>query len=367
MADKTGISWTDATWNPIRGCSRVSAGCENCYAESVAARFSGPGLPYEGLAHRKIIKRDTATGEPLVTVGRWTGDIKVVDKVFDQPLRWSRPRRIFVNSMSDLFHEKVTNETIAAIFGVMAAAPRHTFQILTKRPERMRDWFQWAAAADRTGDGVNECVTRAFGVESVNRFLTAGDSDLNDAPGKFDHLIEDPPEWPLPNVHLGISAEDQAAADKRIPLLLETPAAIRFVSAEPMLGPIDFGRWLGKQECLYSSTDFSLAHPYRPPSLDWVIVGGESGPNARPFRVEWARSIVDQCAAAGVACFVKQLGAHPFVMGGAAEESQWPGGRFDEFARDEGPVEVVLHSRSGAEPIEWPIDLRVQKFPTRVP
>ena len=238
MGDHTGIEWTDATWNPIRGCSRVSEGCRHCYAERVAARFSGPGLPYEGLA----VMRD---GEP-----RWTGKTQMIWKHLEDPLRWRRPRRIFVNSMSDLFHEDLAPDWIGRIFAIMAAAPQHTFQILTKRPRRMHGFVA--------------------GPSSDPKAANIG--------------------WPLPNVWLGVSAENQATADERIPLLLETPAAVRFVSAEPLLGAIDLD--------------------VHGPELDWLIVGGESGPGARPMQPEWARSLRDQCVDAGVAFFFKQWGEH---------------------------------------------------------
>lgn len=219
MGDNSKIEWCDATWNPVRGCSRVSSGCTRCYAETVAARFSGPGLAYEGLARR------TASGE-----ARWTGEVRVVPEHLDDPLRWKRPRRIFVNSMSDLFHERLTNQQIAVVFGVMAAAKHHTFQVLTKRPARMRDWFEWANAQRRYGGAesdpgeVMQCIAIDSGI-------------------KFKSLEEVP--WPLPNVWLGVSVENQPAADERVPLLLQTPAAVRFLSCEPLLGVVDISTWLG--------------------------------------------------------------------------------------------------------------------------
>lgn len=248
MSEKTGIEWTDATWNPIRGCSRVSEGCRNCYAESVANRFKGQGQPYEGLIAR---------------TGQWNGNITVVDHLLDHPLRWRKPRRIFVNSMSDLFHETVPDDVIHAVFSVMAQATQHTFQILTKRPERMRDVLTlW----DRIG------IT-----------------------GNYFH------GHPLPNVWLGVSVEDQATADERIPLLLQTPAAVRWISAEPLIGPIDFsGMWVPHQN--------PAMHENMLEALDWVVVGGESGKGARPMQLDWARTLRDQCQSAGVPFFFKQWG-----------------------------------------------------------
>lgn len=257
MSDKTGIEWTDATWNPIRGCSRVSEGCRNCYAESVAARFSGPGLPYEGLARR------TASGE-----ARWTGVAKMVPKMLDQPMRWQKPRRIFVNSMSDLFHESLDFRDIAAIFGVMALAGHHTFQVLTKRPARMVEWFQWASRVDIITE-MSEALSAALGdgLASLAYRASAG--------------------WPLPNVWLGVSVENQEAAHTRVALLRATPAAVRFLSCEPLLGP------------LYA-LDLE--------GIGWVIAGGESGPHARPMHPDWVRKLRDDCARAGVPFFFKQWG-----------------------------------------------------------
>lgn len=257
MSDKTEIEWTEATWNPVRGCSRVSEGCRNCYAERVASRFSGPGMPYEGLAAN----------------GKWTGVARVVEKAMDQPLRWKRPRRIFVNSMSDLFHESLAFADVLRIFEVMEKAKHHTFQVLTKRPRRAFDF----------------CAT--YGIGTSNR-------------------------WPE-NVWLGVSVENQAAADERIPLLLETPAAVRFLSCEPLLGPVDLLRvqWPQKHRVDVlrgGAWDFGGFGGFTQHSdmnkIDWVIAGGESGPGARWMRPEWAQDLRDQCAAAGTPFFFKQWG-----------------------------------------------------------
>lgn len=280
MADHSKIEWTDATWNPIRGCTRVSEGCRNCYAEHVAARFSGPGQPYEGLA--------TRTGKGP----RWTGKVAFIEKALDQPLRWKKPRRIFVNSMSDLFHEDVTDDQIDRIFAVMALAPHHTFQILTKRPERMRDylgtragdwWAHWPDAARKSGALLGD-------LPSVGRAMS----------------------WPLPNVWLGVSVEDQATADARIPHLLATPAAIRFVSAEPLLGPVDLTDipWPSDRPKFPETDDISdgrcSLRMIEGTRLDWVIAGSESGPGARACDLSWVRLLRDRCASAGVPFFWKQ-------------------------------------------------------------
>ena len=302
MGDKTGISWTDATWNPVRGCSRVSEGCRNCYAERVAARFSGPGKPYEGLATLRRARRQTGpTGEltqPVLSRSAWTGEVRFVAEHLADPLLWKRPRRIFVNSMSDLFNEKLTNEQIAAVFGVMATAPQHTFQILTKRAKRMREWFAWAARL--TLDDLHGYAYRAV--------LTGHDATR----------LKRGTTWPLPNAWIGVSVENQAAADERIPELLATPAAVRFLSCEPLLGPVHLtlhGSWIrGWDEdwkydtlngCEWASPHSEVENGSST-SLDWVIAGCESGPGARRCDVAWLRSLRDQCLEAGVPLWLKQ-------------------------------------------------------------
>lgn len=262
MGEHTTIQWTESTWNPIRGCSRVSTGCEHCYAESVAARFSGPGLPYEGLI--QIGKQGP----------RWNGKVRFVDEHLADPLRWGKRRRIFVNSMSDLFHDGVSDEQISAIFGVMASASRHTFQVLTKRPERMREWVKGRTLRD-VEDAASDALEAGRARGHARVWPSAGHG------------------WPLPNVHLGVSVENQEAANARIPLLLETPAAVRWVSAEPLLGPV-------RLSAIARNTG----------GLDWVVVGGESGAAARPMSAAWARSLRDQCVAAGVPFFFKQWGEY---------------------------------------------------------
>lgn len=255
MSDKTGIEWTDATWNPIRGCSRVSEGCRNCYAETVAKRFSGPGMPYEGL---------------IAKGGQWNGNIRVAGNLLDKPLRWQKPRRIFANSMSDLFHETVPEDVIDKVFAVMASAHWHTFQVLTKRPERMREYLRNREATKR----------------------------IRNAARSIDKCNPHDVRLPLPNVWLGVSVEDQETADARIPLLLQTPAAVRWISAEPLLEPINIFLYLaavGRGE-------------ERP--LDWVVCGGESGRNARPMHAIWARLLRDQCRDTGVPFLFKQWGEY---------------------------------------------------------
>lgn len=297
MGDKTGISWTNASWNPLRGCTRVSEGCKNCYAETVAGRFSGPGLPYEGLT--KLVGGER----------RWTGKVNFVESALDQPLRWSKPRKIFVNSMSDLFHESVPDEWIDRIFAIMAAAYWHDFQVLTKRADRMAAYFaDEQAVAQRWIDASFKMVGTMKPLKQVG----------------WSWAQEGMP-WPLPNVWLGVSVENQAAADERIPLLLQTPAAKRFISAEPLLGPLDLSDLTirvrpGEQPCglagldaltgIHWDAEDTIVGLYGNPDprIDWVIVGGESGTHARPMHPDWARSLRDQCKDAGVAFFWKQWG-----------------------------------------------------------
>jgi protein gp37 len=280
MGDRTGIQWTDATWNPVRGCSRVSPGCEHCYAETMAGRFCGPGQPYEGL-----VKLNGGRGAGKRS--KWTGVVRMVPEHLADPLRWRRPRRIFVNSMSDLFHEQLSDEDIAAVFAVMAAAPRHTFQVLTKRPERMRDWFRWLEGAAERSRSIFPADDTTWRRNHV-MWAAARRADVDLAASRHDH------QWPLPNVWLGVSVEDQRRADERIPLLLDTPAAVRFISAEPLLGPIDFRRVPGFNRVGLNLQDW------------WVIAGAESGRGARKMDLDWVRSIRDQCAAARVPFFYKQ-------------------------------------------------------------
>jgi protein gp37 len=292
MGDKTGISWTNATWNAIRGCTPVSPGCQNCYAAKVAKRFSFQGGPFQGLV------RINAAGE---RTDEWNGEITYVEDHLLDPIRWKKPRRIFVNSVSDLFHHNVSDTVIDRIFAVMALAPQHTFQVLTKRPERMRDYL--SGGQDRE--------------ESIQREITEITLELSDKSHK--HVMDAiPGGWgglPLKQVWLGTSVENQKYADERIPFLLQTPAAVRFISAEPLLGPITLKNILHYEErdvAVWDALTGFRGHAgggsNGNPKLDWVIVGGESQRGSRPMSPEWARSLRDQCKAAGVAFFFKQWG-----------------------------------------------------------
>ena len=313
MGDKSRIAWTDASWNPITGCSKVSPGCANCYAETMAKRLQAMGSP-------RYKAGFTPTFHP---------------EALAEPLRWQTPRRIFVCSMGDLFHEKITDEQIAAVFGVMAAAPRHTFQVLSKRPERMRAWFEWVASRKWKAPHSDVRVTpHPWYVVSFE----AAVYPLPKLPS-----LQPPYPWPLPNVWLGVTAEDQERADERIPFLLETPAAKRFVSVEPCIGPVDLrhikpwhpahgpdgadalagGSWGHEFVKRLSPGSPGYCNHSDAPRLDWVIVGGESGPAFRPLDLYWVRSIRDQCAGAGVPFFLKQLaGVRPEHLP-ALDGKQW--------------------------------------------
>lgn len=243
------IEWTDSTWSPVTGCTKVSEGCDHCYAETIAHRFAGTKAYPNGF------------------------DVTLRPERLDQPLRWKRPRKVFVNSMSDLFHEDVPDDYIARVFAVMALAPQHTFQVLTKRPGRMRSLLS------------SEDFKSAVFLATEGRFE-----------GYF--------PWPLPNVWLGTSVENQKWADVRIPLLLDTPTAVRFLSCEPLLGPVELSPWL----------------------LDWVICGGESGPGARPMHPDWARSLRDQCQATTVPFHFKQWGEWGLQGDSTRQCFIWPDG-----------------------------------------
>jgi len=362
----TSIEWTDKTWNPVRGCSRVSEGCRHCYAEELAARFSGDGQAYEGLAHR-------VGGEP-----RWTGEVRFLPEKLDAPLRWRKPRRVFVNSMSDLFHEKVTDEQIDRVFAVMALAKRHTFQILTKRPGRMRRYLTDPVDA-RWGSSTlpprRDCAVWA----AARRQLNGTGKDIYAEIEMPVHGVGPAgigiKAWPLPNVELGVSVEDQATADERIPELLRCPAAMRWVSYEPALGPVDFSAWLpatwrcpacrrGTEKpawvgigtaALCPTCDERLDAEGCAGGLDGIVVGGESGPKARPFDVEWARDVVAQCRFAGAPVFVKQLGAWPVLCAG--------GLRLPPPPLVERLPKLQLRHPKGGDPAEWPEDLRVREWP----
>ena len=305
MADGSTIEWTDATWNPVTGCSVVSPGCTNCYA----MRLAGTRLKQH--PSRAGLTVDTKAG-PV-----WTGQVRLNEAWLDQPLRWRRPRRIFVCAHGDLFHESAPDAWIDRVFAVMALAPQHTFQVLTKRAARMREYLLEVIEDGNLG---------------INRFGAAAlATGLCGPAGPR-------PSWPLPNVWLGVSVEDQTRADERIPLLLDTPAAIRFISAEPLLGPINLAP---KDKIVELISPWYTKDAFDPtgsqpicdratwlfPNVNWVIAGGESGPGARPMHPDWARSLRDQCRAAGVPFFFKQWGAWDWIEDRTFDEAAKAAGK----------------------------------------
>lgn len=289
---------------------------------------------------------------------RWNGVVRFIPEKLTEPLRWTRPRRVFVNSMSDLFHENVPFEQVAAIFGVMAAAPQHTFQVLTKRPERAARFFEWLGGTSGAGwSAVNlGYCTRELGV----------DLDVDD--------LEDVP-WPLPNVWLGVSVEDQKTAEERIPVLLHTPVAVRWASYEPALGPIDFTMlryvfedgtkhtWdVLRGRGIYSGAGAAAGWgPER--ALDWIVVGGESGPGARPFDLAWARSTIEQTRQTPCRVFVKQLGAKPIADHTNVRGLRWRQVDPRDHGHGDDHVRVRLTDRKGGDMSEWPEHLRVREWP----
>ena len=293
MADASNIEWTDATWNIITGCTLVDDGCTNCYAAHLIASWPAIG----NHPSRKGLARQNAAG-----VAKFTGEVRFNEAWLDQPLRWKKPRRIFVCAHGDLFHESVPDEWLDRVFAVMALCPQHTFQVLTKRPDRAREYLSGLGPGGNLDIFVRGHGRLLRGAENATRNM--GKLEFNPAR-----------KWPLPNVWLGTSVSDQASADKRIPDLLATPAAVRFLSMEPLLGAVDLTdlqRPAGAGTHHYSALDCDVDPDddgeWRGATIDWVIVGGESGPNARPMHPDWPRSLRDQCNAAGVPFFFKQWG-----------------------------------------------------------
>lgn len=319
MADKSKIEWCTSTWSPVRGCSRVSGGCTHCYAESLAARFSSP-------AHNgKKALWGHGYAEMTKAGPRWTRKVELLPDRLSIPLRWKKPRRIFVNSTSDTFHETLTNEEIAAIFGIMAACPQHTFVVLTKRAERLPEWFAWVAD--------HYLLTQEVALVALEELLIEIDDPCHDAA-----LRASVPSWPLPNVIISVSAEDQQRWDERIPYLVKTPAACRMVSVEPQLSLVT-PRGLGV---------LVDAGP------TWIIQGGESGAKARPFNIAWAELMRGCCEAVGAAYFLKQLGRRPFSIrnGFGDRDLEWPA-RATTRPLGDGYHWPKLKDSHGGNPEEW--------------
>jgi len=282
----TKIAWCDETWNPIVGCSKVSAGCANCYAETMAKRLRGMGLPrYQGVVNEK----------------GWTGQIALVPEALDKPLHWRKPRRVFVGSMTDLFHPDVPFEYLDRIWATMLLSPAHTFQVLTKRPDRMRQYL----------DDVPSVVFPNTTIRYTTVLGAANDIRFRRPERRLLEIgISDPVRFPSPNVHLGVTIE-RPEFSYRSTFLGWVPAALRFVSFEPLLG--SFADYPGVLD-----------------DVDWAIIGCESGPKRRPMQLEWALDLVEQCKVAGVAVFVKQLD---------------------------------LDGKVSHDPAEWPEELRVREYP----
>lgn len=292
----THIEWTDATWNPLAGCTRASAGCDHCYAATMARRleFMAQADIDAGRDPGRKRKYIGTTNKNKGGHVHFNGTINLDLEALGEPFTWKRPRRVFVNSMSDLFHKDVPFGFVDRVFGVMAATPQHTYQVLTKRPERMAEYLNT--------QGRDTLVW----IEAYSAALSP-------------ELKHNKPQWPLPNVWIGTSVEDQRAADERIPALLQAPAVVRFLSCEPLLGVVRLNpEWLFCPGREYGhGMNLTSAHAGgccdRHPRIHWVIVGGESGPGARPMHPDWARSLRDQCARADVAFFFKQWGEYlPF-------------------------------------------------------
>ena len=301
----TNIQWTDETWNPIVGCSRVSAGCARCYAATAAASPRLQQFPQ------------------YQAVKDWDGTVQFVESQLTKPLQWRKSKRIFVCSMTDLFHENVPNEWIDTVMAVISLSPQHTFQVLTKRPSialsyfnQPEIWVKWYEAAKAH---LWSIVGEKFG------------SLIN----LQQYFIHQP--FPLPNLWLGTSTENQAMADKRIPILLQIPAVVRFLSCEPLLEEIDFIQAGVFQRLISDDYQRELVNE----DIQWLILGGESGPNSRPCRIEWVESIVQQCQQSKTPVFVKQLGNCAYL----------------------GEERFKTCDRKGGEIAEFPEHLRIREFP----
>lgn len=356
----TKIQWTGKTWNPIRArnkatgkvgwfCEHVSEGCRNCYAEKMNVNtYFGNGLNYKPASLDQV-------------------ELFLDDTILQQPLHWRKATKVFPCSMTDAFGRFVTDEWLDRMMAVAALAKQHTFQFLTKRADRAQAYML------RLSRSIEPLQQAARSMGYSFKFT----SPLN---GKELSLLP----WPIPNVWLGVSVEDQKTADERIPLLLQTPAAVRWISAEPLLGPINLsGDYLTAILGKYPFKHYSGPRTSVARMLDWVVVGGESGPKARGLDLSWARSVVRQCAAASIPVFVKQLGAHPFER----KPAEGPQGVRAALANIEKPhpqrlwfrdgwtliskgevsewiKAIKLTDKKGGDINEWPVDLQVREFPT---
>lgn len=388
----TKIQWTDETLNPARGCEAVSPGCLNCYAARNATRFAKEGEIFAGLARMKK-QPDDQHGRKRPSLAVWTGKVTLIPGALRKALGWSpkKRKRVFVGSVTDMFHREVPFEFLAALFGVMAATPWVTYQIVTKRPERMVEFFEWLSDRD---DDLRVSAHR-FALELLHddraEAARHGALPMKELPGFLVRRLAagKSAPWPLPNVHLLTSAENQETFDQRVPHLLACPAVVHGISAEPLLGPIDMAldRWVriphtvradtfpgvrlpGDDICvdpgIYKAESNSLGALSIPTpqgslgikpteferlSLRWIISGGESGPGARACAIEWLRGIGQQCRQQHVPMFVKQLGTRPTIDG------------YDRSLGDHHHVLAAIRSKKGGELDDMPTDLRVREFP----
>lgn len=339
MADNTKIEWADATVNYLNGCSVISAGCKNCYA----MRLAGTRMKHH--PSRAGLTMDTKAG-PV-----WTGETRANEKALLDPLGWKRPRRIFWNAHGDLFHESVPDAVIDRQWAVMALTPQHTHMVLTKRTERMAKYLADKGRPFRIARAVLDLAIKMPTLLNVAPWPVLSIGDI-DEPSDVTMKA-----WPLPNVWLGTSVEDQRAADERIPHLLATPAAVRFLSCEPLLGPVDLRkielRPFGGRTTELSNRLGDYVQPLRgnftdSPRINWVIAGGESGPGARPMHPDWARSLRDQCATAGAPFHFKQWGEFvPCIMEDTGERlaCQPDGADCPAFQKDARYPVVTAHDR----------------------
>ena len=317
MSDKTKISWAQATVNWARGCQKVSDGCKSCYAIGQVA----------GLARKMggVNPEAAAKFEGLVKDGNWTGVVRIDEKAMTQPLRWQKGRRIFVNSLGDTFHDSISDLDLLRFFEVVRQARRHTFLVLTKRPERMKSFcerlrFDSGDGRERrgglwlVGGPYPEGTQQLPGEDQLRGFSNGG--------GRYGFTMV------MKNLWLGVTAENQATADERIPLLVQTPAAVRFLSCEPLLSAIDLSKWLvtsppEEKSSTREGWPFSGASQDPKGPLSWIIAGGESGSRFRPMDLDWARSLRDQCVASGTAYFFKQSSATKPGQGDTLDGVAW--------------------------------------------
>lgn len=357
MADQRngGIEWCDETWNPVVGCTRVSEGCRNCWAERMAYRVASaalsPGRSLDGpiSAHVGVVQGDPESGlRPY-----WNGRTEFVEHALTQPLWWRKPRRVAVCLMGDLFHESVPDEWIDRVWAVMAVTPQHTYQVLTKRPERMAAYL----GLDKYESARRHGAVLGTAQNEIDRPPSCPSSrDLFD--------------WPLRNLWLGTSIEDQQTADARIPHLLRCPAAVRWISAEPLLGPVDLGRAIPCGYYCDPDADGGGHHDHAfldggntVSPIDWVVCGGESGPGARPMHPDWPRGLRDQCQEARVAFFFKQWGEWaPSEFGSGGRGDPPDNDRYIYFAPPAAPAKVWRYGKACAGRLldgrEW------SEFPT---